>query len=126
MDIGSMNPQQLQFLVSLLSRGGQQQGLPGLPGLPGQAPGLSPQQALMQQLQNPQPSAMQQILVKLQEIQQLQGQQAQPGQNNPLLAQQMGPQQQALMQALMQGRGAQQQPQAPWQAQFMQQPQAKP
>ena len=34
-DIGSMNPQQLQFLVSLLSRGGQQQGLPGLPGLPG-------------------------------------------------------------------------------------------
>lgn len=115
-----MTPQQLQFLVSLFRGGGPQQqpGMqPGGPGVPG---GPTPQQALMQQLQNPQPSAMQQILVKLQEIQQLQAAQQQPGGagQNPLLAQQ-NPQQQAILRALLQGQGQPQQQAPPWQAAFM-------
>ena len=120
LDLGSMNPQQLQFLMQLFRGQGQQPQGQGMQPIPGAAPGLSPQQALMQQLQNPQPSAMQQMLIKLQEIQQLQQGQQQPGGagQNPLL-QQQSPQQQALLQALMQGRGGGQQPAPPWQQQFM-------
>jgi len=78
----NLNPQQLQLLMSLMRGGGGQQPAP-MP-IPGAAPGLSPQQALMQQQINPPPNPMQQIMQQLGMIQQMQQMQAgQGGQGTP-------------------------------------------
>lgn len=114
LDMGSMNPQQIMFLMQMLRGGQQQGGMPGMPGMPGmgqQGGGLTPQQALMQQIQNPPPSPMQQIMQQLQQLQQLQGQRGtgQPGQPNPLMGQGMQPD---VLRALLM-RGQQGQPGTP-------------
>ena len=93
LDLGSMNPAQIQFLMQVLQRN-QQQAPVGMPG------GLSPQQALMQQLQNPPPSPMQQVLQQLQQIQQAQQQQGQQQSGGNPLLQQISPQ----LLALLRGR----------------------
>jgi len=93
LDLSQMNPQQLQFLLSMFSgQGGG--GLPQLPGANiGTGPGqMTPQQAQMSQMLNPQASPMQQVLQRLTQLQAMQQQpppgMAGPGMNmgNPLMA----------------------------------------
>jgi len=115
LDLSQMNPQQLQFLLSMFSgQGGG--GLPQLPGANiGTGPGqMTPQQAQMSQMLNPQASPMQQVLQRLTQLQAMQQQpppgMAGPGMNmgNPLMAGGgANPQAQALLRMMLMRGGGQ-------------------
>jgi hypothetical protein len=105
LDLSTMNPQQLQFLMALMRGGGQQPGglmqpMGGGMGMPG-LPQMSPQQALMQQrMQNPGQGGLQQVLQQLAQVQQMQQLQQQQGQQGNALLGQMNPQLGAMLRML--------------------------
>jgi|307.fasta_scaffold08905_4 hypothetical protein len=106
LNLNALNPQQ-QIMLAMLLRQGPQAFIGGgmqqptmAQMLQQQSPGISPQQARMQQILNPPPSPLQQVIQQLAQVQQGQQQTLQAvNQPNPLL-QQLNPQLQALVQGL--------------------------